>query len=156
MTIEQVQKLARKETKLVGFMVTASLNQDMADGIVDKLRTDLLGKRHEIGNVVDDEGMYLVQVYPDCEWTPDVPFVHIVGVEVHDFTQIPDGFISHTISAGNYAKIVHIGPESQIGDTYDAINERGLGDTRAFDFEYWKRVVAFDQNDSSIDIYIPL
>lgn len=84
MTIEQVHTLDRKETKLVGFTVTASVNQDMEDGIVEKLRSELAGRRNEIIYQADQTGMYLVQIYPDGEWTPDVPFTDSNGHTVDE------------------------------------------------------------------------
>ncbi|MBP1995963.1 GyrI-like domain-containing protein [Paenibacillus eucommiae] len=155
MRTEQVQTLERNETKLVGYTVTASLNQDLAATIVGRLREDLIGKRHEIANRLDDEGIYLVQVYPDGDWTPDVPFVSIVAVEVSDFVHIPEGLVGHTIPAGKYVKITHMGPESQIGETYDSIRDNGISGFRLFDFEYWSDITSLEQEDSTIDIYLP-
>ena len=102
--------------------------------------------------------MYLVQVYSDCEWTPDVPFISIIAVEVSSFEHIPVGFglIQHTIPAGKYIKVTHKGPESNIGDTYDAIREKGIDNVRAFDFEHWTDTNSLDQEDNSIDIYLPI
>jgi len=156
MAIEQVQTLDRKETKLVGFTVTVSVNQDMEDGIVEKLRSELAGRRHEITSQADQTGMYLVQIYPDGEWTPDVPFKNMVGVEVSVFNDIPEGMTQHTIPAGKFMKVIHTGSELEIAETYDEINERGFGDNRPFDFEYWNRVDMLQQEESSIDIYLPL
>lgn len=156
MAIEQVQTLDRKETKLVGFTVTVSGNQDMEDGIVEKLRSELAGRRHEVAYLVDPTGMYLVQVYTDREWTPDVPIENMVGVEVSDFSDIPEGMIQHTIPAGKFVKVTHTGSEADIAKTYAEISERGLSDNRPFDFEYWNRVDMLQQEESSIDIYLPL
>lgn len=115
----------------------------------------LSGKRHEIPNQLDD-GTYLVQVYLDDEWTPDVPFVSIVAVKVSDFEQIPEGLVRHTLPAGKYVKVTHNGPESEIGETYDLIREKGIEGLRPFDFEYWTNVDNLDHEESTIDIYLPL
>ncbi|KJD42770.1 GyrI-like domain-containing protein [Paenibacillus terrae] len=155
MTMEEVLMLERNETKLVGYSVTASLNQDLETGIVVRLREELFDKRHEIANRLDDDGIYLVQVYPDGEWTPDVPFVSIVAVEVRDFAHIPEGLVRHTIPAGKYVKVTHKGPESQIDGTYDSIRDRGISASRSFDFEYWADIHSLEQKDSTIDIYMP-
>ncbi|WP_234405642.1 GyrI-like domain-containing protein [Paenibacillus sp. IHBB 10380] len=154
--MEQVQTLERNETKLVGYSVTASLIQDLETRIVVRLREELFGKRHEIANRLDDDGIYLVQVYPDGEWTPDVPFVSIVAVEVDDFAHIPEGLIRHTIPAGKYVKVTHKGPESQIGETYDSIRDECIASSRSFDFEYWAHMESLEQEDSTINIYLPL
>jgi predicted transcriptional regulator YdeE len=156
MTMEQVQTLEKNETKLIGYSVTVSLNQDLENGIVGRLREELIGNRHKITNQLDDNGIYLIQVYPDCEWTPDVPFESIVAVEVSDFVRIPEGFISHTIPAGSYVKVTYKGPESEIGETYDLIRKKGIAECRPFDFEYWTDINSLDQEDCIIDIYLPL
>jgi predicted transcriptional regulator YdeE len=156
MTME-VQTLERNETKLIGYTVMASLKQDLEQGIVGNLRQELLGKRHKIANQLNDTGIYLIQVYPDCEWSEDVPFESIVAVEVSDFSSpFPEGMIAHTIPAGTYVKVTHKGPESQIGDTYDAIREQDICSVRPFDFEHWVDVDSLDQEESTIDIYLPL
>jgi len=154
-TIEQ-QIVTRNETRLVGLSVTVSLNQDLEDGIVEQLREELINKRHEIASQVEGTGIYLIQVYPDGEWTPDVPFESIVAVEVSTFVAIPEGFVQHTLPAGDYVLVTHTGPESTIGDTYDAIREKGIADTRPFDFEYWTDHNSLGQQESTIDIYLPI
>ncbi|MGR7946591.1 GyrI-like domain-containing protein [Paenibacillus sp. M.A.Huq-81] len=146
----------RKETKLVGYSVEASLNQDMEAGIVVELRQKLLETRHEIANQLENAGIYLVQEYPNCEWTPDTPFVSIAAVEVSEFAQIPEGAVQHTLVAGEYAKFTHKGPESEIGDTYDSIRETGVAADRPFDFEYWANPDALGEDEAVIDIYLPL
>lgn len=156
MTMEQVQTLEREETKLVGYSVTASLNEDLESGIIGRLREELFGKRHEIANQLDNEGIYLVQVYSDDEWTPDVPFVSIVAVEVSVFAHIPEGLVQHTIPDGKYVKVTHQGTESTIGDTYDSIRDKGICSSRSFDFEYWVNRDSLEQEEGTIDIYLPL
>ncbi|OAB44745.1 GyrI-like domain-containing protein [Paenibacillus glacialis] len=156
MTIEEMQILERNETKLVGYSVSASLNQDIETGIVGRLSEELLNNRHEIANRLDDDGIYLVQIYSDGEWTPDLPFVSIVAVEVSNLGLIPEGFVQHTIPSGKYVKVTHKGPESLIGETYDSIRDKGISDCRAFDFEYWADMGSLEQEESIIEIYLPL
>ncbi|MFK4344393.1 MULTISPECIES: GyrI-like domain-containing protein [unclassified Paenibacillus] len=155
MTMEEVLTLERNETKLIGYSVTASLNQDLETGIVVRLREELFDKRHEITSRLDEDGIYLIQVYPEDEWTPDVPFVSIVAAEVSNFAYIPEGLVRHTIPAGIYVKVTHQGPESQIDGTYDSIRDRGISASRSFDFEYWTDIHSLEQKDSTIDIYMP-
>lgn len=93
------QTLERNETKLVGYAVTAPLMQDMENGIIGTMREKLLSKRHRIDNQIEAGGLYLVQAYPDVEWTPEseVPFLSIVAVEVCSFASVPEGFVQHAI-----------------------------------------------------------
>ena len=151
-----IQTLSSDEKKLVGYTVTASVNEDIAANIIVRLRDKLMDTRHNIPHQLDNTSMYLVQRYPDCEWTPDVPFVHIVAVEVHEFSDIPNEFIQHTLPAGTYTKVTHHGPESTLTETYHAIQEQAICSTRPFDFEYWTNVHSLDQDDSVIEIYLPV
>ncbi|GAA3404844.1 GyrI-like domain-containing protein [Paenibacillus hodogayensis] len=152
----QPKTVHRNETKLVGYTVTTTLKEDMENEIIGSLRERLLDRRSEIASPTDGDGVYLVQLYPDCEWTPDVPFESIVAVEVHTFVPLPEGFVCHTIPAGAYTKVTHRGPESRIGDTYDWIRDQGLGVIRPFDFEYWADCGSLEQEESVIDIYWPI
>jgi len=156
MTKDEQDTVTRHETKLVGLSVTVSLDQDLEDGIVEKLREELNNKRHEIASQLEDKGLYLIQVYPDGEWTPDVQFESIVAVEVSTFAAVPEGFVQHTLPAGDYVLVTHTGPESTIGETYDAIREKGIADTRPFDFEYWTDHESLGQQESIIEIYLPI
>ncbi|GAB6928287.1 hypothetical protein JCM10914A_22700 [Paenibacillus sp. JCM 10914] len=151
----RVQSLERETTMLVGLSVTVSLNEDLENGVIVQLREGLVESLHRIPNRVGD-GIYLVQIYPDGEWTPDVPFQSIVAVEVHAMGKLPTGFTQHTLPAGVYAKVIHTGPESQIGETYDFIQSQDIASARPFDFEYWTDVHSVDEEASVIDIYLPL
>ncbi|MFF2481388.1 GyrI-like domain-containing protein [Paenibacillus sp. NPDC058071] len=157
MAITQFETFQRKETKLVGYSVTASLNEDLDQGIVVNLRNSLLAKQHEIIGLSDNNGLYLIQIYPDVEWTPDVPFESIVAVEVHNFDGFSEdqGLVQHTLPAGSYVKVSHQGPEDEIAEAYDTIRERDISSNRCFDFEYWPDASNFDPEDCKIDIYLP-
>jgi len=100
--------------------------------------------------------MYLVHIYPDEQWTPDIPFTSIVAVEVNDYDQEIEEFVNHTIPSGSFVQVTHRGPEADIGDTYDWISEQELNSNRCFDFEYWTPRTVFDQEDNTIHIYLPL
>lgn len=153
--VREQHKVERTETKLVGYRVVVSLNQDLEEGIVVQLREKLLANRHLIPNQTN-EGMYLVQIYPDEQWTPDIPFTSIVAVEVNDYDQEIEKFDKHTIPSGSFVQVTHRGPEADIGDTYDWISEQELNSNRCFDFEYWAPSASFDQEDNTIHIYLPL
>ncbi|MBJ6362765.1 GyrI-like domain-containing protein [Paenibacillus sp. GCM10012307] len=156
MTIEQNRVIERTETKLVGYSVSISLNEALEKKVIEDLRGKLAHNRQEISNQLEQHGMYLVQVYSDCEWTPDVPFESIVAIEVSTFSSVPEGMIEHTLPSGHYAKFTHYGSESAIGNTYDFIRETNIASNRAFDFEYWTNVNSLGEKESVIDIYLPL
>jgi predicted transcriptional regulator YdeE len=151
-----MQTLSSNEKKLVGYTVTASVNEDIEAGLVEKLREKLSKTRNQITNQLSDSDMYLVQLYPDSEWTPDVPFTSIIAVEVSGFSDVPEEFIQHTIPAGAYVKVTHRGPESKLTETYDFIQKKSINNNRSFDFEHWTIIHSLNQEESTIDIYLPV
>lgn len=150
-----VDILEKEELKLVGFSVNESLNNIKKNRVVGKLREELVNRKNEVINR-KGEGIYLIQLYPDCpdgQWTHDTLNENIVATEVTSFSNIPSGMKKHLIPAGRYAKFVHKGPESAISNTYDHINEYSL---RPFDIEYWHNIYTLESPNSQIDIYIPV
>ncbi|MCR8657413.1 GyrI-like domain-containing protein [Paenibacillus endoradicis] len=156
MTQENMQTVERTETKLVGYTVTVSLNEDLETRIVVSLREKLISNLDKITNRLDHNGIYLVQIYPDEEWTPDVAFESIIAVEVTEFLPLPEGFVQRTVPAGTYVKISHKGAESHIEETYNSIREQGIAAFRSFDVEYWADNDALEKEDNIIEIYLPL
>ncbi|WP_409340575.1 GyrI-like domain-containing protein [Paenibacillus sp. MBLB4367] len=153
MTSYQVDILEREAIKLVGFSITESLNHVLESKIVGTLREDLEKQRDEIPNR-KGTGMYLIQIYPqEGQWTPHVPYQHVIAFEVTSYGEIPNGMITHTVSSGRYVKIVHKGEESHIGTTYDFINN--TYGVRPIDIEYWNDIHTLESEDGQIDIYIP-
>jgi len=150
-----MQTVERTEIKLVGYTVTVSLNEDIETGIVVNLREKLIENLNKVTKRSEHKGFYLVQIYPDEEWTPDVAFESIVAVEVIDFDPIPEGFVRRIIPAGTYVKVSHKGPESEIEQTYHSIREEGIAAFRSFDMEYWADFDSLEKEDNIIDIYLP-
>lgn len=137
----------------MGFSIVESLNKVMESKVGGKLREELEERKSEVENRVGS-GMYLVQIYPyDGQWTPDVPYQHVIAYEVQSFDQVPEDMMTYTLPAGRYIKVVHQGAESQIGATYDYINNTYGG--RPIDIEYWNDIHALENEDNRIDIYVP-
>lgn len=159
MLLDDIKHVKKQEMKMVGYTVKASLNEDSQMGIVEKLREKLLTYSALIKGKVD-ESVYLIQVYEEQEWTPEVPFTHIVAVEVQDFHNIPDEMINHTIPKGNFILFKHQGPESEIDATYHSIDEwlnKNCFDTpRVFDMEQWLNIETLKEEYNVIHIYVPL
>jgi predicted transcriptional regulator YdeE len=151
---QQVDIVEWDEIKLIGYSITESLNSVLSSGSVGRLREELEKRKAEIAGY-NGTGIYLLQIYPeDGCWTPDVPYLHVVGVKAaaHD-DEIPDGMAAFSIAAGRYMKVVHSGKESKIGETYDFINS--TYGVRPIDIEYWSDIGSLDQDDSRIEIYFP-
>ncbi|GMK47092.1 GyrI-like domain-containing protein [Paenibacillus glycanilyticus] len=149
----QIDRIDQEELKLVGYSIRESLNNVLQSRIVGVLREQLAERRNELQNR-NKEGIYLIQIYnQDGQWTHDTPYQHVVAFQVNAFENIPADMTTYTLPSGQYTKIIHEGPESEIGDTYDYINNT-LG-ARPIDIEYWKDIYSLDRQDSRIDILIP-
>ncbi|NOU98752.1 GyrI-like domain-containing protein [Paenibacillus planticolens] len=149
----QVNVLTREAIKLIGFSIIDSLNNVIETKIGGILREELQKRALEIQGRIGS-GMYLIQIYPhDGHWTPDVPYQHVIAYEVESFNEVPNDMITYTLSAGRFIKIVHEGPESQIGITYEFINNTYGG--RHIDIEFWNDIHTLENVDNQIDIYIP-
>ncbi|MDQ8734378.1 GyrI-like domain-containing protein [Paenibacillus sp. LHD-38] len=149
----QTAVIEREELKLIGFSIIESLNHVLQSKIVGALREGLAQRLNEIENRIGT-GIYLIQIYPqDGQWTPDVPFQHVIAFEVSSIDKIPTGMINHTVPPGRFIKIVHKGLESQIAATYNFINNTYGG--RPIDIEYWNDIHTLESEEGLIDIYIP-
>lgn len=149
----QVNVLEREAIKLIGFSIIESLNKVIETKIGGTLREVLENRASEIECRIGS-GMYLIQIYPhDGHWTPDIPYQHVIAYEVKSFDEVPNDMITYTLPAGRFIKIVHKGAESQIGITYEFINNTYGG--RPIDIEYWNDIHTLENEDNQIDIYIP-
>jgi predicted transcriptional regulator YdeE len=138
---------------MCSFSITESLNNVLESKIIGLLREDLANRMNEIENK-RGSGIYLIQIYPnDGEWTPHVLFQHVIAFEVTSFGEIPNGMMTYTVPPGHFIKIIHKGAESQIGTTYDFINNTYGG--RPIDIEYWNDIHTLESEAGQIDIYIP-
>lgn len=159
MLMQQVEEVFRTTTKLVGYSIQASLLEDIEGAIIARLREQLVSKVSEIPHRVNN-GMMLVQIYPEGEWTPEVAFTHIVGVEVEQFADVSEEMVAYIVPAGTYLRFAHHGSENNIDETYVAINEwlenEGYNNDREYDMEHWKDIDKLKLDQNCIDIYVPV
>ncbi|MCY6369709.1 AraC family transcriptional regulator [Clostridium ganghwense] len=92
----------------------------------------------------------------------DMDFSEVIGKEVNCYDNLPDGIVAKTIPAGKYAVFTHRGPLSEILKTYEyiwgtwALITKEVLDERV-NFElYDKRFLGRDNEQSEMDIYIPI
>lgn len=153
MSTYQIDRIGQEELKLVGYSIRESLNSVLQSRIVGELRKQLAERRNALPNR-NKEGIYLIQIYnQDGQWTHDTPYQHVIAFEVNAFENIPADMTTYTLPSGGYIRIVHEGPESEIGNTYNYINNT-FGE-RPVDIEYWHDIHSLDRQDSKIDIFIP-
>lgn len=104
----------------------------------------------------------MIQLYPGKQnFNPEIdPFTQIICFQVSTIENIPDGMISFTVPANNYAKYTHKGLESELGHTYDYLYGLWLAQSgnqcADYDFEYWDERYKPDSPDNEIDVHIAL
>lgn len=159
MLLDDIEIVVKPELKLVGYEAQASLKEDIQGNIVGGLRSKLNLNAPQISNHTDT-GMYLIQIYPDVEWTPDVVFTHIVAIEAQESQRISDELITHTVPAGRFIRFIHSGSEAEIDETYQAVNDwlanNGYDEPRAFDMEHWTEAMLSGEEETQIHIYVPI
>jgi len=94
----------------------------------------------------------------------DNPETHsyLIGIEVSDFTQVPDGYECLTIPSGKYA-VIHKSPTINPGDVYGVWNKEWIKSDEGYTYEYFyesiedysKRTNGEDK-DFEMDLCIPL
>jgi predicted transcriptional regulator YdeE len=84
----------------------------------------------------------------------------IIGSHVELVDSPPTGMIGHTIPAGEFAKVTHLGPQSEIGQTYEFMNRvwsREAGRHFAgHEIEIWDERYQPASPDNEIDLYMAL
>ena len=118
--------------------------------------------RHRIGEANYGICEYSSPKFPGDVFTDETRFHTIVGVEVSDTADIPEGMSLRQMQESEYAVFEHRGSLRRLRDTYDYIYgvwlpnseyELGMSD----DFElYDERFLGMDEEESLMLIYIPV
>jgi len=139
----------------------------MKHNVIKELWTRFMESGYEI-EYMKDEGVYVgiswgyKEVGKGKEEKKETQFFHLVGAPVTEMSELPEGFTHKTISAQMYARFVHKGPLSKLGETYDYIfvtwlPESGyLYDTGKCDIELYDERFKSGEEDSEFDIYVPI
>ncbi len=89
-------------------------------------------------------------------------FSYMAGVETADADDIPMALCCKVLPAGHYAVFSHVGPVSEIKNTYKTIFAHWEAHTDAvriktYDFEFYgSKFTGPESPDSVVDIYIPI
>ncbi len=142
-----------KEFKIVGMKKTVKPGSASIRSLWDDFST----RKCEIANTMTKEDILGI-----CEYMPDITdeseFEYLAGVEVADFTHIPEGMITKTIPLSKYAVFTHKGKMSELKATYENIYGRwlplsGIKLAEADTIEIYSLK---NNQESTLDIYIPL
>lgn len=88
---------------------------------------------------------------------------YIVGNEISQVEEVPEGMVTETISSQKYAIFTHIGPIFRIVETRRYINEDWLLNNPRYErvpfgaeFEWYDQRFSLVSEDSELDLYIPI
>lgn len=108
------------EKKLVG----KCLKMSLSDNRTAELWRNFMPRRKEILNALTTD-LISMQVYDESlnfkDFTPDTEFVKWAVVEVSDFTHVPDGMETYTLSGGMYAVFTYVGLPGDFAPTFHYI-----------------------------------
>src|SRR4051794_10540763 len=145
---------------IVGLSIVTTLQRSREQGTVRQLYTTMIARSAEVEGRVGT-ALFMVQIYPmQRRFNFKVPYTVLVGAQVESLERIPSGMIGHTIPAGDYAGLAHIGPEIELSATYRYIYGSGLrelGRQPAWhDVEVLDERYMPDNALNTIDIYVAL
>lgn len=154
--IKTIKTIHQNALDLVGLSIQASLNQDISDNLVTQLREKFLASN----GLNKHATLYLIQKYPDEEWSPDLVFTHIVATEKSNFNLPLENSITEIIPAGKFVSFEYEGPEAEIDLAYEFIRdwliEHKLEDNRPYDLENWGTKENLVNPQPVIELLIPL
>lgn len=114
----------------------------------------------EIENVVNrNVGMGVCEFVEN--FTDESKFTYFACQEVNSFKNIPKGMEGLTVEKNKYVVFTHKGPVERLGDTYEYIYgtwlpKSGYEPAKSHDFEYYDERFNPDDEESELDIYIPI
>ncbi|MUK88566.1 AraC family transcriptional regulator [Ornithinibacillus sp. L9] len=155
-------KVVRKPSfHVIGYHFLVNLKEIEEQNIGEKALISLRENAHKIPNK-KGEHVYLIQVYPMREYfNPyEDKFTQIIGYEVSELGEVPEGAIFYTVPEGTYVTTTHQGPESELYKTYDYLYGKWMTDHRCmpigYDFELWDERYNPEEMDNEIDLFIAI
>lgn len=149
--------------QIIGMSTVTSLRENEEKDPVGRMANTFHSRLGEISLRLDS-AILLVQIYPDeGEFNQETRYTVIIGVRVEGLDQVPAGMVGHTVPEGDYVRVTHTGPESDLGATYGFITTwinsqapRRFGghDFEVMDERYNRHSPESETNQ--IDIYVAL
>ena len=144
--------------QVIGMMCITTMKSNS----IPKLWGEFNHRKHEIPNTTDFEG-YLGICFGDSdgEMTEDTPFNYMASAIVSSFDSIPEGMVTKSLPAAEYAVFEHRGALDNLDKTYTEIYQgwfanREYKPTGDYDFELYDARFKFGESDSIMEIWIPV
>ncbi len=124
---------------------------------IKQLWCDIMPRYQEI-KANSEEVCYGVCEMIDCK---TMEFTYLASRPVDNFDNIPNGMVSKTVPAGKYAVFTHKGKLDILKATYEYIYGEWIKSgaqklRQAPDFELYDKRFKFGEDDSEMDIYVPI
>lgn len=146
---------------IVGVTFDANLKEIIDQQLGVSALEKVKDKRHQIADRLSED-VYLIQIYPmKPGFNPHIDaFTQIIGYVVPETSNVPDELVLRSFPERQYVKMTHIGPESELGRTYELLYGQWMQENgrqpAGYDFEVWGERYKPDQQDNEIDVYVAL
>lgn len=154
------QIITMEPKKVVGMEVSTTMKENK----IPQLWTDFMPRFNEIKPV--ENAAYGVCYPCDCtekceEMGEDSEFKYLACAEVENFDNIPEKMKTYTIPGGKYAIFTHKGSLDTLGDTYDSIFGKWMGENNLEyenrgSFELYDDRFKYGEDESIMEIFVPV
>lgn len=143
----------RKPLKIIGMKIVTSMRENK----IPELWNSFFDRIHEIENTVNPA----VSIGVCFDVQEDEHFSYIAGRVISDGHSVPKGMVLKKLPKQLVAVFTHKGPVEKLSETYNYIFEEWLPNSqyehvKAPDLEWYDDRFKFGEEDSEMDIHIPV
>lgn len=147
------------EFQVVGLEIHGTLKEIGEQKMGKQAYQSMLDRAREVHGKVSDR-IYMIELYPDFFQAETDALTQIIGYEVSDAKDIPEGMVAHIVPASKYVKFTHKGLEAELGRTYDLLYNEWMKSSgnrpQNYDFEIWDKRYKPESSENRIDVHVPL
>ncbi|MGM0883290.1 MAG: GyrI-like domain-containing protein [Bacillota bacterium] len=147
------------EFQVVGLEIHGTLKEIGEQKLGKQAYQSMLDKAREVDGKVSDR-IYMIELYPDFFQAETDTLTQIIGYEVSDAKDIPEGMVAHIVPASKYVKFTHKGLEAELGRTYDLLYGEWMKSSgnrpQNYDFEIWDKRYKPESSENRIDVHVAL
>lgn len=147
------------EFQVVGLEIQGTLKEISEQKLGKKAYQSMLDRARDVHGKVSNR-IYMIELYPDFFKADTDALKQIIGYEVSDANDIPEGMVVHTVPASKYVKFTHKGLEAELGRTYDFLYGEWMMSSgnkpQKYDFEIWDKRYKPESSENRIDVHVAL
>jgi len=147
----------REELKVVGIIIKTTVEENK----IPELWNEFIPRIIELEGVAVPDCTLGICLYEGEEFQEGEPFSYMAAVVVKDDSIIPEGMEYRVIPQAKVAVFTHEGSTETLGETYNYIYEEWLQESgydiaEADELEWYDTRFKFGDDDSQMDIHIPI